>query len=177
VLVIHRQRHRLPNHLPQPPQSPQFRPSSPVRSPFPAPKYISIAQWKASSPHSRPPSTPLNPHSRCCGVGCPIPRDFVPWRFSDACCCCAWNPSSCRRQRNLHINGPEQMQHVSACHVSCRHTERVAYSGMTAPMMLDRPMNGTAYVERMLVPTQELSAMQSATSQPAKCQLLRSRSL
>jgi len=100
--VIHRQRHRLPNHLPQPPQSPQFRPSSRVRSPFPAPKYISIAQWKASSPHSRPPSTLLNPHSRCCGVGCPIPRDFVPWRFSDACCCCAWNPSSCRRQRNLH---------------------------------------------------------------------------
>src|SRR5262249_3832007 len=34
-------------------------------------------------------------------VGCPTSRDFVPWRFLDASCCCAWIASSCRRPRNL----------------------------------------------------------------------------
>src|SRR5262249_53102383 len=34
-------------------------------------------------------------------------RDFVPWRFSDACWWCAWMPSSCRRQRNLHNCRPQ----------------------------------------------------------------------
>jgi hypothetical protein len=31
-------------------------------------------------------------------------RDFVPWRFSDACRRCAWRASSSRRPRNLHRN-------------------------------------------------------------------------
>src|SRR5262249_29632730 len=34
-------------------------------------------------------------------VGCPTSRDFVPWRFLDASCCCAWIASSCRRPRTL----------------------------------------------------------------------------
>jgi hypothetical protein len=33
-------------------------------------------------------------------------RDFVPWRFSDACPPSAWMDLSCRRPRNLHISGP-----------------------------------------------------------------------
>ena len=33
-------------------------------------------------------------------------RDFVLWRFSDACCRCSWLPSSYRRQRNLNTSRP-----------------------------------------------------------------------
>jgi hypothetical protein len=60
-----------------------------------------IVPRTARSPRSWPPSTRLNSHSRSCSVGCPTSRDFVPWRFSDACCWCPWVPSSCRRPRNL----------------------------------------------------------------------------
>src|SRR6516165_945643 len=31
-------------------------------------------------------------------------RDFVPWRFSDACRRRAWMAASCRRPRNLHMS-------------------------------------------------------------------------
>jgi hypothetical protein len=34
-----------------------------------------------------------------------ISRDFVPWRFSDACPHSAWMDLSCRRPRNLHNIG------------------------------------------------------------------------
>jgi len=33
---------------------------------------------------------------------CTIKRDFVPWRFSDACRRRTWMATSCRRPRNLH---------------------------------------------------------------------------
>lgn len=35
----------------------------------------------------------------------PTSRDFVPWRFSYACPRCAWIGSSCRRPKNLNIQG------------------------------------------------------------------------
>ncbi|HEY2884527.1 MAG TPA: alcohol dehydrogenase catalytic domain-containing protein, partial [Rhizomicrobium sp.] len=34
----------------------------------------------------------------------PTKRDFVPWRFSDACRRRTWMATSCRRPRNLHSN-------------------------------------------------------------------------
>jgi hypothetical protein len=40
-------------------------------------------------------------------------RDFVPWRFSDACCRSSWLPLSCRRQRNLHRS--RHMQRTKVC--------------------------------------------------------------
>ena len=39
----------------------------------------------------------------------PTSSDFVPWRFSDACCRCPWLQSSGRRRRNLH-----KLRHLGA---------------------------------------------------------------
>ena len=58
----------------------------------------------SSSPRSGPPSTRLNPHRRARTVGCTTSRDFVPWRFPDACC---WS-RGCRVSQasgNLHKSG------------------------------------------------------------------------
>jgi hypothetical protein len=52
-----------------------------------------------SSPHR---TTPLNPHSARCN-GAPHPRDFVPWRFSDAGRKSAWLLPAFRRSENLHM--------------------------------------------------------------------------
>jgi hypothetical protein len=51
-----------------------------------------------------------HPSDACCGqipiepAAPPLPtkRDFVPWRFSDACRRRTWMATSCRRPRNLH---------------------------------------------------------------------------
>ena len=89
-------------HVPIAAQRKFFCFSSEHLSPAAHSYHAHIAPPSASRPRSRPPSRSPNLHSRRCSVGCPFARDFVPGRFSDACCRCSWLPSSCRRQRNLH---------------------------------------------------------------------------
>src|ERR671911_1296187 len=55
--------------------------------------------------NSTPPPSPLasNPHRAALPSRLPHPRDFVPWRLSDACRRGAHTPASpCRRPTNLH---------------------------------------------------------------------------
>ena len=78
-----------------------------------SPYFTGLAHVRAPTSHPYRPAHSLfapipatigapNPHSGSCSVGSrPTSRDFVPWRFSEACRPRAWRGSSCRRQRNL----------------------------------------------------------------------------
>jgi hypothetical protein len=103
-----------------PPASPPRAPRRPIGSPRRLPGHHSTAAAALRPNHSPiltgpgdhsgransppPPSPPTsNPHSTAPSSRLPHPRDFVPWRFSDACRRGAHTPASPRRRpTNLH---------------------------------------------------------------------------
>ena len=71
MLVIHRQRHRIPDRPPQPEHRPFILPSAECSRLATHSHHSPIASHIAACRRSRPPSARLIPHSRCCTVGCP----------------------------------------------------------------------------------------------------------
>jgi hypothetical protein len=109
----------------QPPASPPRAPRRPISSRWRLPSHHSTASAvfrpnqsptlhgpsdRSAGGNSTPPPSPLtsNPHSPALPSRLPHPRDFVPWRFSDACRRRAPTPASpLGRPTNLHNSGSE----------------------------------------------------------------------
>ena len=105
----------------QPPASPPRAPRRPISSRWRLPSHHSTASAvfrpnqsptlhgpsdRSAGGNSTPPPSPLtsNPHSPALPSRLPHPRDFVPWRFSDACRRRAPTPASpLGRPTNLHM--------------------------------------------------------------------------
>src|SRR4029450_9400074 len=99
-----------------------------------------------STPPPSPP--PSNPHSAALPSRLPHPRDFVPWRLSDACRPRPPTPASLGRPTNLHItgrlragiNGGEEMHPVGGGRLErfCRVGQKLVAAIMLRGQLADR---------------------------------------
>jgi hypothetical protein len=123
--------HPASDHRWSPPASPPRAPSRPIGSRQRPPGHHSTASAALRPDHSPillgpgdhssransppPPSPPTsNPHSPAPLSRLPHPRDFVPWRFSDASRRGPHTPASPRRRpRNLHNSGSDERHRSS----------------------------------------------------------------